>query len=74
MSFSRLQPLQKGLRVYLLISLNSYQLLVFRVVEMPRHTYVFPILAYFCPNWNIVPHAVRTNKPSNTWCRAPGML
>ncbi|XP_073232045.1 xanthine dehydrogenase/oxidase-like [Porites lutea] len=28
--------------------------------------------AYFCPNWNIVPHAVRTNKPSNTWCRAPG--
>ena len=39
---------------------------------MPRHTYVFSISAYFCPNGNIVPHAVRTNKPSNTWCRAPG--
>ncbi|XP_074617346.1 xanthine dehydrogenase/oxidase-like [Acropora palmata] len=27
--------------------------------------------AYFCPNWKIVPYALKTNTASNTWCRAP---
>ena len=25
------------------------------------------IVAYFCPNWNIVPYATRTHTPGNTW-------
>ncbi|KAK7099077.1 hypothetical protein V1264_003269 [Littorina saxatilis] len=30
--------------------------------------------AYFCENWNFTPQAVKTNKPSNTYCRAPGSV
>jgi len=30
--------------------------------------------AYYCPNWHMVPVAVQTNTPSNTYCRAPGTL
>ncbi|XP_052261039.1 uncharacterized protein LOC127865162 isoform X4 [Dreissena polymorpha] len=28
--------------------------------------------AYYCPNWHMVPVAVQTNTPSNSYCRAPG--
>ncbi|XP_076115153.1 xanthine dehydrogenase-like isoform X1 [Mytilus galloprovincialis] len=28
--------------------------------------------AYFCENWKLTPVAVKTNKPINTACRAPG--
>ncbi|KAK3101621.1 hypothetical protein FSP39_004931 [Pinctada imbricata] len=27
--------------------------------------------AYYCPNWHVIPHAVKTNTPLNTACRAP---
>ncbi|CAC5385055.1 XDH [Mytilus coruscus] len=28
--------------------------------------------AYYCENWKLTPVAVKTNKPMNTYCRAPG--
>ncbi|KAK3581541.1 hypothetical protein CHS0354_031882 [Potamilus streckersoni] len=27
---------------------------------------------YYCPNWHMIPVAVKTNSPSHTYCRAPG--
>ncbi|KAL4224843.1 hypothetical protein ACF0H5_015539 [Mactra antiquata] len=27
--------------------------------------------AYYCPNWHMIPVAVQTNTPSNSYCRAP---
>uniref|UniRef100_K1Q8Q7 Xanthine dehydrogenase n=1 Tax=Magallana gigas TaxID=29159 RepID=K1Q8Q7_MAGGI len=28
--------------------------------------------AYFCPNWHVIPIALKTNKAMNTACRSPG--
>lgn len=28
--------------------------------------------AYFCPNWHVIPVALKTNKAMNTACRSPG--
>ncbi|KAK7486654.1 hypothetical protein BaRGS_00022055, partial [Batillaria attramentaria] len=30
--------------------------------------------AYFCENWNFTPVYVKTNKPSNAYCRSPGSV
>ncbi|XP_076471897.1 xanthine dehydrogenase-like [Babylonia areolata] len=30
--------------------------------------------AYYCQNWKFTPYAVKTNKPSNTYCRSPGSV
>ncbi|XP_048729395.2 xanthine dehydrogenase-like isoform X2 [Ostrea edulis] len=28
--------------------------------------------AYYCPNWHVIPVALKTNTPANTACRSPG--
>ncbi|KAL8614120.1 hypothetical protein ACOMHN_026337 [Nucella lapillus] len=30
--------------------------------------------AYFCENWKFTPYAVKTDQPSNTYCRSPGSV
>lgn len=30
--------------------------------------------AYYCENWNFTPTLVKTNKPSNAYCRSPGSV